>query len=84
MTQSTMESNLDQAAAAFGAAQFLKARVLTSGLTTVLDRGVSTKELAETLAELAEEFDGNVAAAAAALWAMDEAERLELLGLDGG
>lgn len=75
-----MEATLSQSAAAFVALS-LKAQLELAGISTVL-RSVSTKELAEALEELAEEFDDNLATAAAALLKMDEAERLEALGLD--
>ncbi len=67
----------NRAAAAF-AAESLKARAGRFGVLA----NVSVKELTETLVELADEHDGNVFTAQAALWAMAPDEQLEVLGLD--
>jgi tRNA G18 (ribose-2'-O)-methylase SpoU len=73
-----MEATLTQTAAATIAAESLKARAGRFGVLAT----VNVKDLAETLAELADEHDGNVFAASAALQNMDAAEQLETLGLD--
>lgn len=74
-----MEAILSQTAAAAFAAASLKARA--AGTFGIIARA-STKEIAEILSELAEEFGGDVTAASASLWSMDESERLEAFDMD--
>lgn len=75
-----MNAKLDTTAAA--AATDLKARALATGAISALAYGVSTQMLTALLTDMAaEEFNDSIADAAAALWSMDEIERLEALGL---
>lgn len=78
-----MNAKTDQAnrAAAALAAKSLKARLLLSRSNTVLGHA-STDQLTETIADLAEDFGGNVFAASATLSSMTELERLEALGFE--